>query len=395
MNINICKKELCTGCMACYNICPVDAVTLYEDEFGFVYSKINGEKCVSCNKCRNICPQNSDNHLMSMTNGKCYAAWNLDDSARRNSSSGGIFYAMAKQVISENGVVFGAAFDINFNVYHTKAQTYEELKILQGSKYIQSNVGYTFRECKDYLITGKTVLFTGTPCQINGLLNFLGNKYNNLITIDILCHGVPSYKVLKSYYDSVEQRYRSKINKIAFRNKAVYGGWEHSCSMKIKLENGIIISSLKEDLYFWKSFLSNVCLRENCYQCNYAGKERCADITIGDFWGIERINEKEKHAGVSFLTVNTLKGMKYVNKINIYKEAREIIEAIPTNQTLVRPFEYNKKRADFFRKIETYGFRRAVYWLFPKNMLIWNIKILIRQMLGNTLYDKLKTFWHR
>ena len=193
------NKKLCTGCAACYSICPVRCISMQEDSEGFLYPVVEKDKCTSCKKCETVCPaivQRNERKPLYV-----YAAKNLNEEIRRQSSSGGIFTLIAESIIQEGGVVFGARFNENWEVVHDYTETIEGLAAFRGSKYVQSRIGNTYLSAKDFLLAGRKVLFSGTPCQIAGLKAFLQDDYDNLLTVDLVCHGVPSPLVWKRYLD--------------------------------------------------------------------------------------------------------------------------------------------------------------------------------------------------
>lgn len=392
MNVDnlICPKEACTGCLACYNSCPKAAIDLVEDNNGFIYPQINDDKCINCNICKNSCPYYSKEELYISDIKVCYAAWTNDIKLRCDSSSGGVFAAIAKKCLENDGVVYGAAFDSMYAVNHVKAETVYDLKRLQNSKYIQSNIGKMFQDCKRELEHGTYVVFSGTPCQIYGLKKYLKRDYENLFTIDIICHGVPSFRTVSKYYESVEKKYKSQIKRFSFRNKSTELGWENSCSVLIELENGKLISGYKEDIYFWNGFLSNVFLRECCYSCIYAGKKRMGDITIGDFWGIQGLKYEEKKDGVSLLIINSNKGKSVIDTIDLTLKERNINEAIPKNQTLVKSFEAESDPEVFYNNLNRKGFRYAVSKINPRRMYKLKVRALIQSLIGQDIYYRIK-----
>lgn len=391
MDIQICDKQLCTGCGACINICQNDAIAFVADKEGFNYPVINSDKCINCGRCVQGCPQNKTEELEEFVADNCYAVWSLNDFLRKSSSSGGIFPALAELVLNNGGCVCGAAFTEDFRkVHHVVVDNQEGVKFIQGSKYQQSDPEYCYRKCKEKLEHGTTVLFTGTPCQVQGLYAYLGRNHELLVTVDILCHGVPSTLVANKYMQSVEKKYKSPIKKFSYRNKNIPEGWENSCHIAISLENGKQINNRSENLFFWKSFLSNIYLRNCCYACKYAGKKRVGDITIGDFWGIKNAREEDLKKGISLAFVNTAKGKALFDEASIHKEIREVSEAVPFNQTIKKPFASSGDRDRFFEDLQKHGFRRAVFNQMPLNMIKWNITILARRVIGDSTYKAIK-----
>lgn len=388
--IELCSHDNCTGCGACYNICPQRAIKFKNDMEGFSYPQINTEKCVGCGQCLSVCPQLREMDMEDFKGNLCYAAWSNDETLRARSSSGGIFAALAKEILSRNGVVFGTTIQDDFYVCHIKVDSLEKLSKIQGSKYVQSDIRDTFRQCRDEIQKGRLVLFSGTPCQIDGLMYFLKKKPDNLLTVDILCHGVPSRKILFSYVESIEHRYGKKVKKFDFRDKTTCKGWENSCHTRIELDDGTVVNSDSESILFWDSFLSNIYLRKNCYHCAYAGKKRVGDITIGDFWGIKNLSDENKFKGVSLILINTDKGNEFVQDIDVSLETRKIDEAIGKNQTLETPFAEGPNRDRFFSDLDNGDFKKAVYRAIPKRMLKNNVFIFIHKLIGDKAYRKVR-----
>ena len=389
--IKLCEKEKCTACAACQNICPKGAISFVENKEGFVYPAIEEKICVRCGACQKVCPQFGENTRKEFANTECYVVWARNDLLREKSSSGGIFAATAKWILDNKGVVFGAAFDEGcYTVSHIMIDNIDELSRLQGSKYVQSDIGNSYKQCKTELQAGRKVLFSGTPCQIDGLHHFLKKQYANLFTIDILCHGVPSQKILLSYIEDIEKRYKSKVDAFEFRDKNTYKGWENSCHTRITFQSGKVITSDSEASLFWNSFLSNIYLRESCYQCAYAGKQRVGDITIGDFWGIKDLPTEIKFKGVSFVLVNTQNGKMLFDKAEVDFEKRKISDAIGKNRTLQTSFPKGQNRELFFNTLWKSGFKKAVYKSIPKQMFRNNIFIFTHKVLGDKAYKKLR-----
>lgn len=305
--ISIMSKYNCFGCKACYSVCPQNCIDMLIDEEGFWYPKINMEKCIQCSLCEKICPAiNVYNNKKAYSKPITLAAWNNDRFKREVSSSGGVFTSIAEWVLSNDGIVFGAGYDSQYNVIHKEASSKEKLDEIRGSKYVQSNINDTYVKTRYYLEKNKMVLFSGTPCQIAGLYNFIQQDYANLYTCDIVCHGVPSPKVFNKYKKMLEKRNNSKIKKISFRNKKF--GWK-LYSVSLLFENDTEYSkTLKEDPYML-GFLRNYFLRPSCYKCIYAKLPRVSDITLGDFWGIDNKHpELDDNKGTSLVLVNTEKG---------------------------------------------------------------------------------------
>lgn len=349
--IEIVKKSMCCGCDACANICPLKCIEMKSDNEGFWYPEIDKGRCIGCNLCERVCPTTNklDKNLFDK---KAYACRNKNNDVRLNSSSGGIFTNLCEYVIRNNGVVFGAAFDANFDVYHLAADTINECIKFRGSKYVQSRIGNTYLEAKQYLESGKMVLFSGTQCQIKGLNLFLNKKYDNLITIDIVCHGVPSPLIFNMYKENLKNKYNSEIEYINFRGKNV--GWKQF-SYITKFKNKKQFCKIFSENLYMKGFLKNLYLRPSCYDCKSKNFSNNSDISLADYWGIENKHpEMDDDKGTSLIIVNTLKGKEVLLKISNEIEFlnSDLDYGISQNPCIVKPVEYNEKRKKFFEELE-------------------------------------------
>ena len=312
----VCNPNECTGCGACSNSCKKNAIKMIMDNKGFLYPQVDKEKCINCNICKNVCPVLNNHSEEKKID--CFACYNIDEDERNNSSSGGIFILLAKEIINNNGVVFGASFDDTFHLKHTYTESIEGLKAFITSKYIQSEIGNSYTKVKSFLDNGRKVLFSGTPCQIEGLLKFLNKQYDGLITLDIICHGVPSPKVWHKYLEGRNMNY--KPQKVNFRSKV--SGWNRF-SIHLKYPNGEYSNYFDSDTYM-NAFLQNYSIRESCFNCSFKKKYRNSDITLGDYWGIENvIGEFDDNKGVSAVIINSNKGMKLFSCINNNLKCRE------------------------------------------------------------------------
>jgi len=356
--IEITDKTKCCGCYACYNICPKNAIIMKEDEKGFKYPIIDKEKCVNCGLCDKVCPiiQNKKNE----NEPKAYACYNKNEEIRKQSSSGGIFTLLAEEILNRNGIIFGAAFDNKFLIKHISVETIEELEKLRGSKYAQSQIGETYKKAKIELEKGRHVLFTGTPCQIEGLKTYLGKEYENLYTQDIICHGVPSPKVLDLYMKELNNKHDSKIVECSHRSKIK--GWKNFC-IYVKFQNKeTYVKTHHEDLYM-KAFLKNTILRDSCYKCSFKKLNRISDITLGDFWGVQNIMpEFDDDKGLSLVVVNSKKGQELFEKINkkIVLQNVNLNEAIKYNECMIKSVNIDKNREKFFDNINKMDFDKLV-----------------------------------
>ena len=346
------SKELpqdeCTGCRACANACPKGCISFHKNKEGFLYPTVDYSKCIHCGKCIKACPVYGK--IITEYNRKIFAV-KACDKVRKTSSSGGVFYHLAEEVLSRSGVVFGAAFDDNLYLKHIAITDKADLYKLQGSKYLQSNTKNTFKEVKDYLENNKTVLYVGTPCQIKGLHLFLNKKYDNLYTIDVICHGVPSPLVFSKYISKLEEKYKSDVVKYSFRNKDE--GWKNFRT-KIEFENGIVLNERFDQNIYMKGFLRNLYLRKSCYNCPARGFTSGSDITLGDFWGIqEELPEFDDDKGCSLVFINTEQGEKIFNQVQEYFDIKKIDEkVIKYNKSVIESAFKNKNRARFFDNLD-------------------------------------------
>ena len=294
----------CCGCEACKQICPQQCITMSMDKRGFLYPTADLSNCINCNKCIDVCPAiNTSNKIHSTTS---YAAINKNENIRTQSSSGGIFSSIAEQILSNDGVVFGARFNNEFNVIHDWTDNSEKYDSFRGSKYLQSSIGECFILAKKFIEENRLVLFTGTPCQIEGLKRFLNKEYENLITIDIVCHGVTSYNVWQEYLHS---KCKSDPTYVNFRSKST--GWK-DYSIEIKGKRNYKSRANNDD--FMHCYKSNLFLRSSCYKCP-SKFQNVSDITLGDYWGIDKISNLDDDKGTSLIITNTRKGEKIIDSI--------------------------------------------------------------------------------
>jgi coenzyme F420-reducing hydrogenase beta subunit len=356
--IKIKDKQNCSGCGACMVSCPQKCIQMISDQEGFVYPVVDEKSCIDCDVCVKACPiinlKSNNNTPIS------YAVINNSDKVRQESSSGGVFSIIANAVIQKGGVVFGASFDEKFSVKHICVDRTEELYKLRGSKYVQSNLNDTYQQARSFLKEGRLVYFTGTPCQIEGLYAFLKYDYENLITSDLICHGVPSPKVWELYLKHLEDKASSNVRVVSFRDKTY--GWENY-SIKFEFLNNIqILRTHSEDEYM-KAFLCDLSLRPSCYSCAFKGVNRRSDFTLADFWGINNLmpqmNDKR---GTTLLLVNTGKGRDIFEQIKneITFEKVESAEAIKYNSAAIQSVQKPKKRDEFMSKINSKNFKKVV-----------------------------------
>ena len=386
--MSLVKVDDCSGCSACYASCGRGAISMVADGEGFLQPVIDEAKCVNCGLCEKSCPVLAK--LPSRTPIAVYAARAKDDELRMKSSSGGVFSLLARAVIAEGGIVFGAGFDHNdWHVMHKPAENEEELEDLRGSKYVQSEMGDVFRRVKDELARNRKVLFSGTPCQIAGLGLFLGKQYDNLLLVDVVCHAAPSPLAWKRYLEkrlsAVDECDLSSIKGISFRHK--YNGWK-------KFSQSLCFSNGKEHLEdltkdtFLRGFLSELYNRPSCHNCHCRKLKSGADLTIADYWRVhEKLSEMDDDRGTSLILVNTVKGEYAFKSVEEMTDAvaSDYEDAIRVNPSIVKSSSPSKKRSLFFKAVHKSDFDRLVLRLLRRP--IWRragslVKRMLKKALG-------------
>ena len=350
----------CSGCHACFSVCAKSAILMEENYEGFLYPVIDKEKCVECGLCEKVCPS-IEPLKKENENTKSFAAINKNEKIRLDSSSGGIFSAIAEKVIDEGGIVFGAKFAEDFSVVHGWAETKEDIAEFRGSKYLQSVIGNSYKDCKNFLLTDRKVLFSGTPCQIQGLKKYLGKEYDNLITVDFICHGVPSPSLWKKYIEYREKKSASRTVKTAFRRKN--DGWKQFSVSFTFANDTEYCASLKKDSYI-QIFLKDIALRDSCYECSCRGITRPSDITLADFWGIQYVlPEMDDDKGTSFVVCNSKKGLELFEKNLLDKcTIREvnINDGIKYNISILTSPIRPPKRRCFYHDLNILNFNKMI-----------------------------------
>ena len=353
------ELQECCGCTACLNICPQKAISMAENDKGFLYPCVDPQRCSECEICKKVCPMSGPfNMENALVEPDVYAIKHLSDAVRMDSSSGGMFTALSDYILDKGGAVYGAAFNAEFEVCHQRALTQEESEKFRGSKYVQSNLNRVFTIVDNDLADGRPVIFFGTPCQTSGLFRYLIEKrvdMRNLYLSDIICHGTPSPKIFKEYINYLQVKRKSEVVSINFRYKPL--GWKAQ-AIDILFKSNKRLTSIAAENEYYQLFLPNIILRDSCYQCPFTNLRRPSDLTIGDFWGINKsLPEFEDEKGVSLVLVNTEKG-------------REILEAVKRNlvirksdtekcmqPNLRQPSVPSPKTKQFWRDYQKYGFK--------------------------------------
>lgn len=360
MNVqnSIKKVNDCTGCRSCEQNCPQKAISFIENEEGFLFPTIEEKLCVNCGKCLRSCPQFDNSGLQSEIIRGVYVGLNNNQYDLMTSSSGGIMSAIATYILKNEGIVFGARLDLDtISCYTDQAQSLEELDYLKGSKYVQCNTGDVFSRIENQLKIGKMVLYVAVPCQIAGLKKYLNNEYENLITVDILCHGVPSIKLLRSHISYLEKKYKGNVKELKFRAKDKF---PNKSTMRYLIGKKRICLLGKCDPYY-QTFISGIAYRECCYTCNYASTTRVGDITLGDYWGVNNFHKDfDNSKGVSLVIVNTSKGEKVLNECDVQLLSSKIENAIPGNGILTGPSKRHPARSVFYQESERTGYIETV-----------------------------------
>lgn len=347
----IVEKAQCTGCSACFNACPKGCITMRADAEGFLYPHIDEESCIHCDLCREACPSLHQRALPKEKT-RAFACRNKDEETRLASSSGGVFSLLAQSTVANGGVVFGAVYDEDFSVKHAYAESTEELWRFRGAKYTQSRINTAYRDAKKFLEAGRRVLFSGTACQIAGLQQYLGEAYENLTCVDLVCYGTPSPLAWKQYLAYREAAAGAKLTSVNLRCKE--NGW-HINHVKYEFENSrVYCSAMMDDPYIY-AFMANDTLRRSCFACRYKTTDRMADLTLADFWGVESVMpELDDNKGTSLVLAHSEKGLKLLESLCDLMERREteLQAALKANPLATSCAPVGAQRMDLACKLE-------------------------------------------
>lgn len=362
MNVEkLCKKAECTLCMACVNICPRDAIKTEIDDRGFEYLAIDNGLCIDCGACAFVCKKRDE--ITRNAPVISYAAQLRNKEHLRLSASGGVYQALARYILQKNGVCYGSygRFENgNFKVNHIRIQTEEELPKILNSKYVVSLIGKTYKEVKDDLINGRWVLFCGTPCQAQGLKSYLGKEYDRLIIIDVICHGVTSTQLFNDYIDAIEILDKCTVISYIFRDKSICWGTNYRYQYINSKGRKIWRHCPREESSYMAHYLKGDLFRDNCYECTLSNIHRVSDITIGDFWGIEKTypefakgkSKMSIRAGIGCAMANTIKGINILKELGDLLEEKEVdLENIVKNNGNLRSASHKNSGREVFWEI--------------------------------------------
>lgn len=367
--IVITDKVTCCGRWACENICPKHCVVMKEDNEGFRYPEVDVEVCIECGLCEAVCPilhKPIKEHEETIG----YVIQHKDNNIRRDSTSGGFFSAISDYVLNQNGYVFGAIYNKKMEVVHYGTNKKEEIQLFRGSKYVQSKIGHTYQEAKKLLQTGCLVCFSGTPCQIAGLKNYLKKDYANLITVDLVCHGNPSPLLFRKYLEYQQIKYKNKVTGVKFRDK--YYGYNYS-TMTLDFEDERIQYhyGMEADLML-KFFFKGLCSKPACHQCVFKSIERVSDFTIFDCWNAKFYNKIMDKAGATHVFIHSQKGFDYFEYLKSYfvyqkSNVQKVVEQ--DGCMMLQSAIPSTRRADFFRDLNNLPFDRLQAKYFPLTLM--------------------------
>lgn len=374
----------CTGCTACYGVCPKDAISMKVNKEGFISSFVKVDKCVNCGLCRHVCPL--ENGIMNIDEvPQLYVGYSKEESQRMQSASGGVFFQIAKFFIEKhNAIVFGATMNRDMEVFHIGITTVEDLNLIRGSKYVQSDLKKSFEQTKRLLEDGRWVLFSGVACQINGLKRYLSKHYDRLFTVDLICHGIPSHTMFIDYVKFLERKKHKKIVDYKFRQKH---GNEKSPSYDTKIffeDNTEILISGDDDIYTI-NYLQNDLQNNACFRCPFTSIHRDGDITLGDYWGIDKVHPEIRVNGTSLVIVNSKAGKlairELLNDIELLETTEDKVRI--ANRQLYFPPAKGKKRDELYNKYGTKGFSDFFYYtqFVGKNAGIYIMKRKIKSLI--------------
>lgn len=372
--IHVSDKSQCCGCAACAQRCPKHCITMQQDKEGFPYPQVDADTCVDCKLCEKSCPMLApkQGHEPSLV----IAAKNPSEAIRRESSSGGVFTMLAESIIKEEGVVFGARWSKEWNVEHSYTETIKGLEAFRSSKYVQSDMSDCFLKAEAFLKQGRKVLFSGTPCQIAGLKAFLRKDYENLITVECVCHGVPSPGLWRKYLAEVSTG--KEISSINHRDKRT--GWRNY-SVVMEFANGSVLSEHHDENLWTRAFIKNISLRPSCYKCAFKTFMSQADISLADLWGERKLMPgQSEDKGITLVIARSPKGKDAVNCIKSAKDLA-LTDVVPFNGAIAIPPREHPGRAEFMSRFQNGESFTKLVKSMTKDPLVLRMKIMISKLI--------------
>lgn len=348
--IEIKGKKDCCGCWACENACPKHCISMVEDEEGFRYPQVDMDTCIDCHLCEKVCPVINAKADVAKEQ-KAFLLQHKDEKVLHESASGGAFTAIASYVIERGGVVFGAAYDKDFQVTHQYVETYEDLKIFRNSKYVQSLMGNAYQQAKEFLKQGRMVCFSGTPCQLEGLLNYLRKPYENLVTVDVMCHSITSPKIFRLYVEMQKEKYGDDIENIMFRDKKPYG-YKYSSMSVYRGGKQVYKEGVETDVYL-RSFFCDMNVRPSCFDCKFKKQHHLTDFTIWDCFDVRKFSkEMDNDKGVTRILTNTDKANQILLDMNKVARIIEIPvgDAVSGVKEMLHSVNMNPRRSAFYQE---------------------------------------------
>ena len=346
--IEIKDKSQCCGCWACFNACPKHCIEMKEDEEGFRYPQIDSDICIYCGLCEKVCPLKKP--MMDDTKPVSFVIQNKDADVLRNSTSGGFFTAISKWAISNNGVVFGAAFDKDMELKHSYAETLEDCKKFRGSKYVQSLIGNSYSLVRGFLVQGRIVVFSGTPCQVSGLYSFLrGQNFQNLVTVDIVCHGTPSPLLFRKFLSYQSLKFGSDV--VDYRSRDKHYGYSYSTSSIWFKDKGKLYHKGIDSDFMLRLYFENICSRPSCYNCHFKTINRISDFTIFDCWDAPSVSSAMSTKGATNVFVHSDRGLDIFDqlKTDFIWAKSDISTIIKRDGVMIKHFvNPNPRRDEFF-----------------------------------------------
>ena len=366
----------CIGCGACKDKCPIDCISIIRKDGQYI-PVIDEKKCVDCKQCENVCVAIHASSVNCHRTKRTYYGYAKAEDKRIASSSGGIFYSIAEKFILDGGTVIGAAYDDCFNVHHIVVNNLEDLSLIRGSKYVESNLQSVFKVTEKILNNGEKVLFSGLPCQVGAIKLYLGKEYENLFCCEVFCHGVPRSGIFAAYINEVEKKY-GLVHGFNFRSK--HYGWSKP-AYEIDTESKKIIEQHKNNIYHLM-FGAHVSLRDSCYECQFRKYERAADISLGDFWGIENYYPNViTNRGVSAIMINTEKGQALLKSREVYLESCKLSEIYDKNTWMIMNYEKPDNQKKFISDFNSMSSRVFFRKYKIKYKVVDKIKRLVRSVL--------------